>query len=163
MQTLTDCSSHRPQGYYRLIEQSIDPFVVSPLSAEWLQGNYSDIPVEHNADWNKSLQDLTQVLENKRGFALKYLQRGDKMRCYENPDDSSPKDEEQSHKATSWENYHKETELPQRSCVHTWYALHAVDNLEIKYISSTQIHEEIVLSAKTRVKDVIVNNTHRPN
>jgi len=36
--------------------------------------------------------------------------------------------------------------------------LQAVDNLKIKYISPAQILEEIVLSTKTRIKDVIVNN-----
>ncbi|EMP26908.1 hypothetical protein UY3_15985 [Chelonia mydas] len=44
------------------------------------------------------------------------------MKCCENPDDSSPKDEEQLHKV--WKNYQEETELSQSSCVHTWYAFH---------------------------------------
>lgn len=36
--------------------------------------------------------------------------------------------------------------------------LRAVDNLKIKYITFAQILEEIVLSTKTRIKDVILNN-----
>lgn len=47
--------------YYRLIEESIDPCMVSPLSAEWLQGIYSYIPAELCKVWSKSLQDLTKV------------------------------------------------------------------------------------------------------
>ncbi|XP_072257294.1 dynein axonemal heavy chain 3-like isoform X3 [Pyxicephalus adspersus] len=57
--------------YYRLIEESIDPCMVSPLSAEWLQGIYSYIPAELCKVWSKSLQDLTKESEESYIYAIK--------------------------------------------------------------------------------------------
>ncbi|XP_073479664.1 dynein axonemal heavy chain 3-like [Aquarana catesbeiana] len=57
--------------YYRLIEESIDPCMVSPLSAEWLQGIYSYIPAELCKVWSKSLQDLTKEAEENYIYAIK--------------------------------------------------------------------------------------------
>ncbi|KAM4676017.1 dynein axonemal heavy chain 3-like [Discoglossus pictus] len=59
------------QRYYRLIEESIDPCMVTPLSAEWLQGIYSYIPAELCEVWNKSLQDLTKEAEENYTSAIK--------------------------------------------------------------------------------------------
>ncbi|XP_018409373.1 PREDICTED: dynein heavy chain 3, axonemal-like [Nanorana parkeri] len=57
--------------YYRLIEESIDPCMVSPLSAEWLQGIYSYIPAELCKVCSKSLQDLTKEAEENYIYAIK--------------------------------------------------------------------------------------------
>ncbi|XP_053321162.1 dynein axonemal heavy chain 3-like [Spea bombifrons] len=57
--------------YYRLIEESIDPCMVTPLSSEWLQGIYSYIPAELCHAWNKSLQDLTKEAEENYVNAIK--------------------------------------------------------------------------------------------
>ncbi|KAM4037486.1 dynein axonemal heavy chain 3-like [Anomaloglossus baeobatrachus] len=57
--------------YYRLIEESIDPCMVSPLSVKWLQGIYSYIPAELCKVWSKSLQDLTKEVEENYTYAIK--------------------------------------------------------------------------------------------
>ncbi|KAM9311612.1 dynein axonemal heavy chain 3-like [Gastrophryne carolinensis] len=57
--------------YYRLIEESIDPCMVSPLSAEWLRGIYSFVPAELCKVWSKSLQDLTKEIEEHYNYAVK--------------------------------------------------------------------------------------------
>ncbi|XP_073507678.1 dynein axonemal heavy chain 3-like [Phyllobates terribilis] len=57
--------------YYRLIEESIDPCMVSPLSVKWLQGIYSYIPAELCKVWSKSLQDLTKEVEENYTHAIK--------------------------------------------------------------------------------------------
>ncbi|XP_053575219.1 dynein axonemal heavy chain 3-like [Bombina bombina] len=59
------------QRYYRLIEESIDPCMVTPLSEEWLQGIYSYIPAELCKVWNKSLQDLSKEAEGSYLNAIK--------------------------------------------------------------------------------------------
>ncbi|XP_073413059.1 dynein axonemal heavy chain 3-like [Dendrobates tinctorius] len=59
------------QRYYRLIEESIDPCMVSPLSVKWLQGIYSYIPAELCKVWGKSLQDLTKEAEENYTYAIK--------------------------------------------------------------------------------------------
>ncbi|KAM8971996.1 dynein axonemal heavy chain 3-like [Pelodytes ibericus] len=59
------------ERYYRLIEESIDPGMVTPLSAEWLEGIYSYIPAELCEAWNKSLQDLTKEAEENYTNAIK--------------------------------------------------------------------------------------------
>ncbi|XP_043943753.1 dynein axonemal heavy chain 3-like [Protopterus annectens] len=48
--------------YYDLIERSIDPSVVTPLSDEWLEGIYSYIPAQLCIVQSKALQDLTQEI-----------------------------------------------------------------------------------------------------
>ncbi|CAI9574021.1 unnamed protein product [Staurois parvus] len=45
--------------------------MVSPLSAEWLQGIYSYIPAELCKVWSKSLQDLTKEAEENYIYAIK--------------------------------------------------------------------------------------------
>ncbi|XP_056430455.1 dynein axonemal heavy chain 3-like [Hyla sarda] len=57
--------------YYRLIEGSIDPCMVSPLSIKWLQGIYSYVPAELCKVWSKSLQDLTKEVEENYIYAIK--------------------------------------------------------------------------------------------
>ncbi|KAG8578269.1 hypothetical protein GDO81_010439 [Engystomops pustulosus] len=57
--------------YYRLIEESIDPCMVSPLSVKWLQGIYSYIPAELCKVWSKSLQDLTKEVQENYTYAIK--------------------------------------------------------------------------------------------
>ncbi|MEE6480199.1 hypothetical protein FKM82_012486 [Ascaphus truei] len=57
--------------YYRLIEESIDPCMVTPLSIEWLRGIYSYIPAELCEVRNKSLQDLTKEAEENYTNAIK--------------------------------------------------------------------------------------------
>ncbi|XP_068129764.1 dynein axonemal heavy chain 3-like [Hyperolius riggenbachi] len=59
------------ERYYRLIEESIDPCMVSPLSAEWLQGIYSYVPAELCKVWSKSLQDLTKETEDDYTRAIR--------------------------------------------------------------------------------------------
>ncbi|CAH2277605.1 Hypothetical predicted protein [Pelobates cultripes] len=64
-------SKEHVERYYWLIEDSIDPCMVTPLSAKWLQGIYSHIPVELRKVWNKSLQDLTKEAEEHYTNAIK--------------------------------------------------------------------------------------------
>ncbi|KAM4746905.1 dynein axonemal heavy chain 3-like [Rhinophrynus dorsalis] len=59
------------ERYYRLIEESIDPSMVTPLSVEWLRGIYSYIPAELCKALNKSLQDLTKEAEDYYTNAVK--------------------------------------------------------------------------------------------
>ncbi|XP_063786085.1 dynein axonemal heavy chain 3-like [Pseudophryne corroboree] len=59
------------QRYYRLIEDSIDPCMVSPLSVKWLQGIYSYIPAELCKVRSKSLQGLTKEVEENYTYAIK--------------------------------------------------------------------------------------------
>ncbi|XP_031754732.1 dynein heavy chain 3, axonemal [Xenopus tropicalis] len=57
--------------YYKIIEESIDPCMVTPLSKEWLQGIYSYIPAELCKVYNKSLQGLTKEAEEDYTNAIK--------------------------------------------------------------------------------------------
>uniref|UniRef100_A0A8C5PIE1 AAA+ ATPase domain-containing protein n=1 Tax=Leptobrachium leishanense TaxID=445787 RepID=A0A8C5PIE1_9ANUR len=66
----TPAEEHR-ERYYRLIEDSIDPCMVTPLSGEWLEGIYSYIPADLREVWNKSLQDLTKEAEENYTNAIK--------------------------------------------------------------------------------------------